>query len=521
MLKQFILKRHLFLYSLFIAVTWLEAVITPGLISMIVSSFEEKNLDVLWQALFLGVIGNLIILVGLAGKRYYYARLVADFTLAMKRRLFKHFLYDKSIGQSDILSSLENDVKQLEVSYLEPAVIIMSSLGFTSVSIIYALVTNFWLGLIFVFFYSIPTLCSGIGSKKLDQISKEKSTVNQNYLSQVTNIIDGERVIKNYDVRDFFFKRFLKYLTVRINQDIHYEQQRTVNNVIINSIDAFCSVVPIIIGGVMTYYDYLSGASFVGIYLVSYNISYQFNELSYFINTYKSSKKLRDQYAFLLQDNNSENIGLITKSLFPIVFDQVSLKFGDKNIFQNLSFTIQQGEKIAIIGPSGSGKTTLLNMIYGAIVPDSGEISFSGQVLEKRQHSMLISYVLQDSYIFDGLSLEENIALGKSINSHKTHQILTSVNLLSLKNHQLIYANELSGGEKQRLEIARSLYHDSQLILADEIKSNLDKTNASRISEILMTSPQTLVEVIHHYDDETLARYDKIIDLSEQRQMNL
>lgn len=70
MLKKFISKKHLLLYFSFIAVTWLEAIITPSLVSMIVASFEKKALSELWMALIVGIVGNFIILVGLAGKRY-------------------------------------------------------------------------------------------------------------------------------------------------------------------------------------------------------------------------------------------------------------------------------------------------------------------------------------------------------------------------------------------------------------------------------------------------------------------
>lgn len=513
MLNKFISKKHFILYFIFIAITWLEAIITPTLVSMIVASFGEKTLDGLWLALAVGIFGNLIILIGLAGKRYYYARLVADFTLNMKRKLFGHFLYDKKSYGKDILSHLENDVKQLETSYLEPAVIIISSLGFTTVSMIYALVTNFWLGLVFICFYSVPALCSGIGSKQLDQISKQKVISNQNYLSQVTNIISGEKVLKNYGAMDFFFSRFMTVLSKRVDQDIRYEQQRTLNNIIINSIDAFCSVVPIIIGGLMTYYDYLSGASFVAIYLVSHNIGYQFNELSYFINTYKSTKQLRDHYAFLLQGDKLQTNGQPSASLFPIVFDRVCLSFEDKLLFENLSLEIKEGEKVALVGASGCGKSTLLNMIYGEVLPDSGRVTYAGQNLEKEQIDKSISYILQESYVFDGLSLEDNITLGKSLDDTKINQVLNRVNLAFLKGH-ILYGEQLSGGEKQRLEIARGLYHNCDLILADEVKSNLDKENAGQISDILLSLPQTLVEVIHHYDDETLAKYDRVIDLS-------
>lgn len=515
MLKKFISKKHLLLYFSFIVVTWLEAIIMPSLVSMIVASFEKKALSELWMALIVGIVGNFIILVGLAGKRYYYARLVADFTLTMKEKLFHHFLYGKNGEKEEILSHLENDVKQLETSYLEPAVIIISSLGFTMVSMIYALATNFWLGWIFICFYSIPALCSSIGSKQLDRISDEKTLSNEDYLSQTTNIIGGVRVIQNYGAGDFFFHRFKKVLGKRVEQDIRYERQRTINTILINSIDAFCSVVPIIIGGVMTYYDYLSGASFVAIYLVSHNIGYQFNELSYFINTYKSTEQLRERYSFLLQDTSSQMDDQASVPLFPIVADHVSLRFEDKVLFKKLSLEIKAGEKVALIGPSGCGKSTLLNLLYGQVSLDSGSVTYDGQTLAQEQIARSVSYILQDSYIFDGLSLEDNITLGKALDKLKMEQVLDRVNLAFLKGH-LLYGEQLSGGEKQRLEIARSLYHNSDLILADEVKANLDKENARQISRVLLRLPQALVEVIHHYDDEILAQYDQVIDLSHE-----
>lgn len=125
------------------------------------------------------------------------------------------------------------------------------------------------------------------------------------------------------------------------------------------------------------------------------------------------------------------------------------------------------------------------------------------------------AYILQDSYCFDELTLEENIALSKTFDVDKMDKILNLVNIAYLKGKS-INPNKISGGEKQRIEIARSLYHDSNLILADEVKSNLDKANAKQIEEILLALPQTVIEVIHHYTDETLNHYDQVIDLSRK-----
>ena len=91
--------------------------------------------------------------------------------------------------------------------------------------------------------------------------------------------------------------------------------------------------------------------------------------------------------------------------------------------------------------------------------------------------------------------------------------ILEKVNLLPLQ-HQTLNSNELSGGEKQRIEIARALYAENSLILADEIRSNLDKENSQKMEDILFDIPQTVIEVIHHYTDDSLKKYDQVIDLS-------
>ena len=76
MLKRFISKKILAIYFLFVGITWLEAIINPTVVSMIVTSFEDRNLHSLWEALVIGMIGNLILLVGLSGKRFYYAKLI-------------------------------------------------------------------------------------------------------------------------------------------------------------------------------------------------------------------------------------------------------------------------------------------------------------------------------------------------------------------------------------------------------------------------------------------------------------
>ncbi|MGQ8925317.1 ATP-binding cassette domain-containing protein [Streptococcus oralis] len=110
-------------------------------------------------------------MLGLTGKRYYYARLMTDFKSGIKRAIFQTFLYSRHIHDEEMLSDLENDVQQLESSYIEPTVIIVSSLGFTDVSIAYALWTNVYLGLV------------GKKLKEKEKISLMKQALNRVNLS--------------------------------------------------------------------------------------------------------------------------------------------------------------------------------------------------------------------------------------------------------------------------------------------------------------------------------------------------
>lgn len=512
MLRKYVSPKHLILYFASIVITWLEAIITPALVQYIVESFTNRRLEFLWQVLIWGIGANLILLLGLAGKRYYYARLITDFKSGIKRAIFKTFLQTHDIEEQDILSDIENDVDQLQNSYIEPTVIIISSIGFTSVSILYALWTNLYLGLVFIIFYSIPVLLSKLGSKKLDKISEMKSQANQGYLSSLSNFIGGIRQIRYYQGQALFFKHFNEQLGETLKQEIEYEKQRTVNSLIINSIDAFCSVAPIVIGGFMTYYRYLDAASFVGIYLVSHNIGYQFQELAYFINTRKSSEYLSKKYQGLLSKHQS-NPEFEEREVFPIQIDKLSVESDGTVLLAPVSAEIHSGEKIAIIGESGSEKTTLLNCIFGERKGTDGGVYFAGKSLAREQIYQVGSYILQSSHYFDDLSLEENIALDSKIDVDKMRQVLRQTGLEYLRDS--LHRNAtLSGGEKQRLEIARALYHDSDFIIADEIKSNLDAKNIRLITEILLSLPQTVIEVIHHYTEVDLDKYDKVINLS-------
>ena len=160
-------------------------------------------------------------------------------------------------------------------------------------------------------------------------------------------------------------------------------------------------------------------------------------------------------------------------------------KNGEVKIFSNISLSIKKGELIALVGPSGSGKSSLLNMISFLDLPDSGEIIFQDKKLsdlseDDKNYFRInkISLIFQNNNLLNDFTAEENVALPLIIKNEKkdkaikkAQKILKDFNLSNRNSH---FPDELSGGEQQRVAIARCLIAGTDLILADEPTGNLD-----------------------------------------------
>lgn len=204
---------------------------------------------------------------------------------------------------------------------------------------------------------------------------------------------------------------------------------------------------------------------------------------------------------------------------------EITKKFDERIILDKLSFTINDSEFVAIKGPSGSGKTTLLNII-GLLDNDyQGDLIYDGKSMKKMNdhHKSLyvrnnINYLFQNYALIEDESIEDNLALAleypKLSKANKLNKINKALKIvgLDLNPKQKIY--KLSGGEQQRIALARALIKPAKLILCDEPTGNLDAYNRDLVVEILkeLRKYQKTIIVVTH-DDAVADKADRVLKL--------
>jgi cell division transport system ATP-binding protein len=179
-----------------------------------------------------------------------------------------------------------------------------------------------------------------------------------------------------------------------------------------------------------------------------------------------------------------------------INFISVSKQFGDQSYgLKDISFSVGAGELVLITGPSGSGKTTIMKLLTKEYVPTTGEIEFQGEPLSKiksgqvHQHRRQIGVVFQDYKLLPEMNVWENIALSLNIIGKPEAEIESRVTdllqLIQLTDKAFLFPTQLSGGEAQRVSIARALAAAPAVIFADEPTGNLDPETSTAIARLL------------------------------------
>ena len=403
---------------------------------------------------------------------------------------------------------------------------------------IFALTTSLFLGSLYIAHLSIEILLflftcafitifiNGIFKKKLERNQMKYLDATKRWLSTIKNLCRCFRDIKILNLEKTFIDDF--------DEENKYLEKSILNNngflKLLSSLNAFVSqamfFLTLFFGILLIHSNQLTVGQLLGIAQTSNMVILPIINYANLRNMIQSSKPILQK----LLDNSicykEQGISLYGEKLREIKLDNLHYFYGTREILSLDSLEIQKGKKYLIVGKSGEGKTTFLDILTKQ--KESKGVYVNGKDLEKIQFSSYVenfSYVGQDNDLLP-FTFEQNITLGKKMNRYSIDKLISIFNLESVfdksrEDLNFDYLN-LSGGEKQRICLARALYSNKKWLFLDEAFSAIDKTNSDRIHNFILTDADlTVISIEHKLTAEIVCLYDKVLLIKDKKILSL
>lgn len=441
------------------------------------------------------------------------ASIIKDLNIYLKQNFFWNQFSDKKNipNSSGIISNLSNDFKLIENKYFQGIFSLTSDILLCIVSLIYMLKFNIYISLLFLSMSFLPMIVPFAFSKKLKLAGNNWSKANEIYINHIKDYLQGFNVLRTYSIYKEIYQKSLKNL--KFLEQKNYDLMKT--QAVAGLLSSLCAgasfIVPFVVGCfVIINTNTLSFSALMGIFLLNDRVVGPLTSVASDFNEIKTTDELRKKL-FIFENRVSVASDLHkttpVNDLQSLKFNNVTYEINDK-ITLTLNKTLVAPFKVLICGESGSGKTTLLRLIKGDILPANGDIEAKDIYGKDMIIFQDVAYIFQTPYIFD-TTLLDNLTLfqSKEFTQEKIIRVLKKVSLYdelggknSLKYMCGTMGKNLSGGQIQRLEIARALLRDKKVLLVDEATANLDKNNSKKIRDLLFNTPVPVIEVAHHYN---------------------
>ena len=503
--------------------------------NLIISWLLQKIIDLaagidktpFYQLALVSLVSFLVFIVFYFIFRYAHPKFLQTLSTSYKDLLFAKILRNNSslvseIGSGQVLSKLSNDLKSIEENYFDFYITLID----IGISFIGAIVLMLWyspvLTMVAIALSILPLLASIPASKEITKTEKNLSKKNAEFMEFMRDTLSGFSVIKSFQAESELENRFHE-------ENVKIEKAKFLRRFAEENINLLSTAASVVMRlGVFLFGAWLSlsnshvtpGIVLVFLQLLTFVITPIEKIPSLFANR-KAARSLIAQTAELLYEKPDEQEKLEINSLKSAIEVQ-NLSFSYENngkALQAVSLTFHAGKKYAIVGASGSGKSTLFKLLTKYSSEYNGNILFDGIDLRNITYSSLsqiISVVQQNVFVFHD-SIYNNICLYKSIPEEKFDYVIQKSGLSSLiqqkgKNFSCgANGNKLSGGEKQRISIARALLRNASILLMDEASSALDEKTADEIMHSILDMPDTTSLVITHRLNSTLLKkYDGI-----------
>lgn len=437
----------------------------------------------------------------------------------LRTNIFAGMLNKSKEENNDSLSFLTTDFKLLETNRFDAQIQIVMQ-GFSLILALgYALLVNWLITLMFLVASMIPMLVSNFFQKPVQNAAENWTKANGKYVNQTKNFLSGVDTLRLYGRQESAVTKNTQTVS-NLEQALRKMNLLDLNtNTLINFLAALLTfVVPFSMGIYLVIQGQTTlGGLFAIVQLANSFINPILNILAD-RNKISTTKKVVEKVENFLADEKLENAKDV--DIQELEVKDLDLFRKDNQLAHNITFKLKEDQKLAVIGPSGAGKSTLLQFLMYGDFGKAKQIWLNNKDVQAGTFSHGFAYASQAPVIFAG-SLWFNLTLGADISKKEVMKVCEKLCLDSLiKEKGFDYslgvnADQLSGGQLARIELARAILAKRSVLLLDEINASLDKRTSDIIHDYLRSSSLTFIEVIHHYEKDELAQYDKILDLKE------
>lgn len=499
------------------------------LIDLGVSGEVSELFDMAWIILGLLAIYLVVHILHFVMKNKYVMRALIGYKDAILRIIINKNLVDfRKKNTGSYISVINNDVKTIETDYVEGNLIIITQTALFIMGLSAMFYLNPQIAIVVVVLSLLPIIATVSLNGKVDRYQNNVSKKNEGFTTSIKDMFNGFTVIKSFGV-----EKEVSGAISQVNQDLE-SKKRTLNNTqaliqSLTEVTGFLMFIGTIAFGVWLA---IKGEISVGeimayIQLINYMLG-PIIILSEYINKRKAGAVLITKIDDMLLHQEQKEKGIVMEQFKDkITFKDVSFSFdGEREVLTDLNFELEKNKSYAVVGLSGSGKSTLLNLLMGYYDSYQGSICIDDSDLKAIDSTSLykvLSVIQQEVFMFDA-PLQNNIMLYKNYSKERLAKAIKMSGLDEFIQRRGAdfdcgeNGNLLSGGEKQRVSIARALIKDTPILLLDEATSALDNETARSIEKsILEIKDITRIIVTHKLNGASLAMYDEIIMMKNGR----
>lgn len=531
-------KKTLFIMTIFTIVLSLISIVIPILSAKIMLNLTGGIFDELLKfSVFMFIVEltrNVFSKLSMMVSEKYVLKVVTNIQLKMVEEITK--IETKEIDKTSTGTLIDrlndaNSIVNIFTRILDVFVDFISNFGV----LIVAMFINLYM---FIFLILSSLIISYLDKKRRDIYYKEYKNyrkVNEEKTSLATEIVRGVRDIKLLNARKGILARVKKKVVAINNEKLKMEKNSYKFSFISSTVRDLLDVIFIVLGVILVNYSNLTIANFLILYMYRNRLE---NLLSYY-----------DRLANLIKDYNvsatrvfevlgghfakEDTSGVIVDNLKGnIEFKNVNFGYDEELVLKNVSFSISSGERVGFVGVSGSGKSTIFNLIARLYSLSEGNILIDNMDIKDISIDSLrknISLISQSPYIFN-FSVLDNLTLGNNnISNEEIEKVCKKADIydkiMELDDKFDTVLGEggviLSGGEKQRLSIARSLLKGSNIILFDEATSSLDNIAQDKVQKAIygLDKSKTILIIAHRLS--TVINCDKIVVIDDGKVLDI